>query len=134
MTPRASRPTPVIVLADDEPTLRLLVGDYLVALGCRVRTAGDGHAALALADDAVDLALLDYRLPGLNGISVAHRWRAGGHRFPIILLTGMDRPLVATAIGSLGNLRLLQKPASLTALRQEIEWCLAEPWRDRRAS
>ena len=66
----ATRPTMVpamstILVVDDEPHIREVVGSYLVREGHEVRYAGDGDAALASAlEDEPDLIVLDVMLPG----------------------------------------------------------------------
>ncbi len=58
--------------------------------GLRVSVAGDGPAGLAIArDDPPDLVILDWMLPGLDGLEVCRRLRAAGP-VPIIMLTAKE--------------------------------------------
>ena len=76
-----------ILIVDDEPTIVEVVGLYLQREGFRVITAADGHAALRAVElQRPDLVVLDLMLPGLGGLEVTRRLRAGG-ALPIIVLT-----------------------------------------------
>lgn len=78
-----------IVVVDDEPDLRLSVQDYLQRQGYRVSVA-DGAAALRalLANEAVDLVILDVRMPGEDGIAVARQLRSASP-IGIIMVTSL---------------------------------------------
>ena len=78
-----------MLVVDDEPTIAEVVSRYLQRAGYEVRTAEDGHDALAMATDRQpDLVVLDLMLPGLNGLEVMRRLRdLDRDRLPIILLT-----------------------------------------------
>jgi two-component system response regulator ResD len=76
-----------ILIVDDEPTIVEVVGLYLQREGFRVLSAGDGVSALEIVEQQrPDLVVLDLMLPGLGGLEVARRLRAGG-TLPIIMLT-----------------------------------------------
>jgi DNA-binding response OmpR family regulator len=80
-----------ILVVDDEPHIREVVGSYLVREGHEVRYAGDGDAALASAlDDEPDLIVLDVMLPGRSGFDVLRELRTAGRRSAVILLTARD--------------------------------------------
>lgn len=76
-----------ILVVDDEPQIREIVGLYLERAGFQVRLAGDGPAALqALTAALPDLVILDVMLPGVDGLEITRRLRSEGST-PIILLT-----------------------------------------------
>jgi DNA-binding response OmpR family regulator len=76
-----------ILVVDDEPQIREIVGLYLERAGFQVRLAGDGPAALqALTAALPDLVVLDVMLPGVDGLEITRRLRSEGST-PIILLT-----------------------------------------------
>ncbi len=80
-----------ILVVDDEPHIREIVGSYLVREGHEIRYAGDGDAALAAAmDREPDLIILDVMLPGRSGFDVLRELRAAGGRSAVILLTARD--------------------------------------------
>lgn len=79
---------PVVMVVDDEPELRTLLGEYFGRHGFEVRTAEDAAAARTLvAAGAPALAVLDVNMPGENGLSLA-RWLREAHpRVGIVMLT-----------------------------------------------
>jgi PAS domain S-box-containing protein len=81
----------VILLIEDEPTIRTLVTEELESAGYRVLTAADGQAGLRwLQSDArVDLLLTDVGLPGgLNGRQVADAGRVSRPGLKVLFITG----------------------------------------------
>ncbi len=81
--------TRVLIIEDDEAILRFLRRG-LTYEGYIVDAAADGHAGLVTARDfPPDLVILDWMLPGLDGLEVCRRLRAGGP-VPILMLTAKD--------------------------------------------
>ncbi len=79
-----------ILLVDDDPRLRELVGLALERAGFVVITAADGQLALThAAREAPDLVVLDVGLPELDGFEVCRRIRARSD-VPILFLTARD--------------------------------------------
>ena len=58
-----------ILIADDDPTIRTILQSALVRLGYRVEIAADGDLAWAAlqAPEAPELAILDWKMPGMTG-------------------------------------------------------------------
>jgi DNA-binding response OmpR family regulator len=76
-----------ILVVDDDPDLRALLGDYLTREGFEVAKAEDGVAMDAcLAARQADLAILDLMLPGEDGLALTRRLRAHTD-MPIIMLS-----------------------------------------------
>jgi two-component system response regulator MprA len=81
--------TRILIIEDDEAIQRFLRRG-LTYEGYNVDSATDGQAGLALArDHPPDLVVLDWMLPGLDGLEVCRRLRAGGP-VPILMLTAKD--------------------------------------------
>lgn len=77
----------LILVIDDEPRIVKLARDYLEKGGYQVLTAGDGSAALMLAQQQKpDLVVLDLNLPGMDGLEVCKQLRRTSD-VPIIMLT-----------------------------------------------
>jgi DNA-binding response OmpR family regulator len=77
----------LVLVVDDEPTVREVVSRYLELGGYRVAVAEDGPTALELAAELVpDLVVLDLMLPGMDGLEVCRRLRDIS-QVPILLLT-----------------------------------------------
>jgi DNA-binding response OmpR family regulator len=78
---------PRVLVVDDEPTVREVVGDYLRRDGFVVHEAADGAEALAaVAGFRPDLVVLDLMLPAVPGLDVLRDLRSGS-AIPVILLT-----------------------------------------------
>jgi two-component system OmpR family response regulator len=76
-----------ILVVDDDPDIRLLLGDYLRKNGYRATTVPDGAAMRkTLARDPVDLLVLDIMLRGEDGLSLCRSVR-GDSNLPVIMLT-----------------------------------------------
>jgi two-component system phosphate regulon response regulator PhoB len=79
-----------ILVVEDEPAIQTLIATNLKRAGYSVVTALDGETALRLVNEALpDLILLDWMLPGMNGLELARRLRADprSRLVPIIMLT-----------------------------------------------
>jgi two-component system, OmpR family, response regulator len=79
---------PHVVALDDDAGIRSLIVDYLAQNDLRVTAVSSGRELVAvLARDAVDLIVLDLRLPGEDGMQIAQKLRAES-AIPILMLTG----------------------------------------------
>jgi two-component system OmpR family response regulator len=77
-----------VLVADDEPAMRLLCRVNLPLAGFDVAEAADGESALALLrSERFDLALLDVMMPGVNGFAVAERLREERAELPVVFLS-----------------------------------------------
>lgn len=78
-----------MLVAEDEPRLAALLGQSLSEAGWDVDVVTDGRAAYsaALGDGSYDVLLLDWMLPGLEGVTVCRRLREVGVRTPVLMLT-----------------------------------------------
>lgn len=84
---KSTVPAARVLVVDDEPMVREVVGSYLEHDGHTVVATGDGAAALhELAHEPFDLVVLDLMLPTVDGISVLREVRATSE-VPIIVLT-----------------------------------------------
>jgi DNA-binding response OmpR family regulator len=81
---------PHILIVDDDPDLRSMVCEYLGHNDLRVSAAGSGGEMFRLFDaQAIDLVLLDLKLPGEDGMQLARTLRERA-TVPIVLLTGRN--------------------------------------------
>ena len=79
-----------ILIIEDDPAILKLLQRGLAYEGYTVDTAVDGRSGLAAArDHQPDLVILDWMLPGMDGLEVCHRLRTGGS-LPILMLTAKD--------------------------------------------
>ncbi len=110
-----------ILVVDDDPQLRSLVGLALDRAGFAVVTAADGQAALMqAAREAPDLIVLDQGLPELDGLEVCRRIRAKSE-VPIIFLTARDDELDRVLGLELGADDYVTKPFSPRELVARIK-------------
>ena len=79
----------ILIIEDDQAILKLLQRGFAYE-GYTVDVATDGRTGLSLARDrSPDLVVLDWMLPGMDGLEVCHRLRTGG-TMPILMLTAKD--------------------------------------------
>jgi two-component system, OmpR family, response regulator len=77
-----------ILAVDDDPSVRKMISDYLTDNELRVTALASGREiAEVMARDTIDLVVLDWRLPGEDGMEIARNLRRESH-IPIIMLTG----------------------------------------------
>src|SRR5260370_21764868 len=82
-----------VVVVDDDPGARLLVGRALEVVGFQVITAADGKSALSQFHlYPADCVVLDVVMPGMNGFDVCRALRAlpGSRHVPILMQTSLD--------------------------------------------
>ncbi len=103
-----------VLLVEDDPDIRNTLQWILEQDGFRVRSAGDGPAALAaLEQDCPDVAVVDIGIPGMDGYEVARQVRQRNGRQPyLIALTGYGRPGDRQAALDAGFDSHLTKPIS----------------------
>ena len=79
-----------ILVIEDDPAILKVLRRGLAYEGYLVDTATDGRSGLLMArDNPPDLVVLDWMLPGMDGLEVCHRLRTGGE-VPILMLTAKD--------------------------------------------
>ncbi len=80
-----------VLVVDDDERIAAAVRRALIYEGYEVDVAADGANALAQARDALpDVVVLDWMLPGLDGVEVCRRLRAADESLPILMLTARD--------------------------------------------
>jgi DNA-binding NarL/FixJ family response regulator len=112
-----------VLLAEDQTIVRRGIVT-LLALTADIRVvaeAADGEEALRLSEEtAVDVAILDIRMPKLSGIEVLAHWRRSAVNIPVILLTTFDEdPLFLEAVQA-GAHGFLLKDVSLERLSEAV--------------
>jgi DNA-binding response OmpR family regulator len=101
----------LILLVDDEPSIRQLARLYLEREGFAVQEARDGEAALAAAAKLQPaLVVLDVMLPRLDGFEVCRRLRADHNEAAVLMLTARDEDIDKILGLELGADDYLTKP------------------------
>jgi two-component system response regulator AtoC len=109
---------PVLLVADDDPVVRDFLAEVLVREGYRVRTAGGGEECVQLAGtEPFDLALVDLRMPDLDGIDVLKRLAVVQPGVPVLILTAFATMETAIDAIQAGAWDYLSKPLRV----EEIE-------------
>ncbi len=112
-----------VLLVDDEPTVRTLLGETLGSLGLAVIEAADGAAALRVLDSAarVDMLVSDVGLPGgLNGRQLADRARVLRPGLPVLLITGYAEAAVLGEGMLEAGMEVVTKPFSMAVLGRRV--------------
>ena len=100
-----------ILIVDDEPFNLELLAQELRDLGYDVARARDGVEALARAERyRPDLVLLDYMMPGMNGLEVLEELRKGESDVPVVMITAHGSIDVAVQAMKLGAYDFIPKP------------------------
>jgi two-component system nitrogen regulation response regulator NtrX len=116
-----------VLIIDDEPNIRRMVGALLDAEGYEVREAPDGSQGIARAAEAEpDIVLLDLMMPGeLDGMAVLTRLRERYPGLPVVMMSGRAGLSDAVKATKLGASNFLEKPLSpegvLLALGSALE-------------
>ncbi len=127
-------PNARILIVDDERTLRRTLGRKLIHLGYRVTEAASGPEALEhISRQEFDLALLDMKMPGMDGIEVLEAARPLAPDTVFIILTAYGTLDSAIAAIRQGAYDYLLKPSPLDEIVQAVESGLAERQRQQRA-
>jgi DNA-binding response OmpR family regulator len=79
----------ILLVEDDRKAARLLAGG-LEEEGFRVVVAHSAQEAAAHALTQFDMAVIDWMMPGKDGVALCAEWRQAGHRLPILMLTARD--------------------------------------------
>ncbi|MDY6832960.1 MAG: response regulator [Thermodesulfobacteriota bacterium] len=114
--------TASVLLVDDEEAFAASNAKLLSNRGYDVRTALDGETALqVLAENAVDVTVLDVRMPGMDGISLLTEIKKRYPLVEVIMLSGQATFEAAVEGLKLGASDYLMKPCQITDLIGKIE-------------
>lgn len=123
-----------ILVVEDEENVRQGLEEILTRAGYRVSGAGSGEEALNLAgSDRFDLAVLDLKLKGIDGIAVLKKLRQISPGTVVIVLTAHASLETAVEALRLGAHDYLFKPSSAAELQESVQRGLSErkaKWQD----
>lgn len=121
-----------ILLVEDDDSNAAYALEALKLLNCHVRLARTGRDAVDFARDGhFDLILMDYRLPGINGLQAVRLIRlrescCAAPRVPVVMVTASVMCAEVDCYFSAGVNDVLAKPFSLTQLAGVVDrWCVA---------
>jgi signal transduction histidine kinase len=101
---------PNVLLVDDEPSIRLTMGEFLKRAGYSVLTAPDYDSAVIHNAEDLDVAVIDINLPGKSGIQLLQKLCATEIYVPVIMITGEPNLSVIPEIVRAGAYDFIPKP------------------------
>ncbi len=126
MSTRTS-PQPIIYVIDDDASVRESLSSLLRSTGMRVAVFASALEFLAHPVlEPLACAVLDVRMPGLDGLALQDRLSAMGRQLPIIFITGHGEVPLAVRAMRAGAIDFLNKPFSDTDLLQAIDLALSQ--------
>jgi CheY-like chemotaxis protein len=109
-----------VLVVEDDDDARDALALILASQGYELETAGDGGAAIAIAQDFhPDVLICDWRLPGMDGVSVA-RIIQGIEPIPVIFVTAHSVPDLRQRARDLRVHAYLPKPIDVGRLRNAL--------------
>jgi DNA-binding response OmpR family regulator len=109
-----------VLLAEDDEAISAPLTRALRREGYDVALAQTGPDALAAAQEDADVLVLDLGLPGMDGLEVCRRLRAGGSRLPVLVLTARAAELDAVVGLDAGADDYVTKPFRLGELLARV--------------
>ena len=122
------KPTPRVLVIEDDDTARVTMGDILEGMGLQVTLATRGEHGLDLLEQHPDVALVltDVVMPGMDGIAVLERIRAEHPSIPVVIMTAFASVSKAVTAMRLGAVDYLEKPLQLGELRGTVNRVLQQ--------
>lgn len=101
---------PNVLLVDDEPAIRLTMGEFLKRAGYTVLSAADYESAVTHKADNLDVAIIDINLPGKSGVDLLQKLQSAEIYIPVIMITGEPNLSVIPEIVRAGAYDFIAKP------------------------
>jgi CheY-like chemotaxis protein len=112
----------IVMVVDDNDDFRLAVCERLEKMGMKILEAENGEAAaLQLKKNHIDLMILDYKMPKMNGLELIEWLQNTQRHVPIIFVSGDINGFVREKVKEAGVFAILEKPCSLSALSLKIQ-------------
>jgi len=118
-----------ILVIDDSSLMRVLVRDYLEHAGFEVEDwlpMSVTEIPERIEVSKPDLILTDFRMPGVNGLSVVQAAQRTDATLPVVILTALREPETEVRLLKFGVKRILHKPISPEDLAQVLKEVLPE--------
>src|SRR5688572_22627790 len=116
-----------VLIVEDEPALARNIASFLGGCGFEVRTAASGEDALReLESFKPDVILLDFNLPGMNGLKAFEHMRDIDPRVKVVMMTGHASVELAVEAMKAGAYDFVTKPISLSKLRLMLDKLTSE--------
>lgn len=106
-----------ILVADDEEDFRIIFSDILKKMGYQVRTVQNGLEAISVIENQpVDIALIDFKMPGMSGIELLKEIKLRTPQIEVIVITGMGTIDSAVEAMKSGAYDYITKPVNFEEL------------------
>jgi len=116
-----------VLLVEDDVELEALMGSYLARDGLAVRTAHSGSSALRLLENMQPkVAVLDFRLPDMNGVELSQKIRQHLPNLPIIMMSGAIGSMEHDLLEKIGVRVFVNKPVPLRSLLRAVMQLMQE--------
>ena len=116
-----------VLLVDDEKDFLDIMSERMEARGMTVKTAESADQALKILEkESFDAIVMDFKMPGMDGIQALKNIKTQKPELQIILLTGYATVEKTVEAMKIGATDLLEKPADLEALAAKIKQAKAE--------
>ena len=111
-----------VLVVDDEALIRWSVGTALESAGYEVLEAPDGAAARVQAAEssAIDFAVLDLRLPDIDGVTLLEEIRSSHPECRFLIMTAFRSPALASRL-ALADVPIVDKPFSIPDLVHTVD-------------
>lgn len=118
-----------VLVVDDDALFRESLQQNLVEAGFDVSGFADGRSLLQHLEKGgrAGLILLDWRMPGMNGIEVLRRLRDSGEPIPVIFLTALSDQMYEEAALIGGAVDFVEKSRSFAILKRRIDLIMRGP-------
>jgi FixJ family two-component response regulator len=112
---------PLVVVVDDDESIREALPDLLGELGFEVRAFASGEAFLGSTSvSEAKCLLLDIAMPGMTGPDVQRELKKRGSNVPIIFITALREESIRKRVIEQGAVDVVLKPFNETALREGL--------------
>jgi DNA-binding response OmpR family regulator len=128
MSDPSASSNPSVLVVDDDPDIRANMEDVLSAFGYRVDLAPDGESASELAArNLYDVALVDLRMPGIDGVELYQRIKRIQAGVAVFLITAFAETERARTATEAGAWEIIPKPLDVARLLESIRGALRRP-------
>jgi two-component system, NtrC family, response regulator AtoC len=121
---RDEMPERRVLVGEDDRSVRDVLAQFLTEEGYQVVTASSGQESLDLLtsveSERPDLALLDIKMPGMDGITILQRMLDQGVDVPVILMTSYTTASLAIKAMQMGAADYLTKPFNLNEVISDV--------------
>ncbi|WP_158971496.1 ATP-binding protein [Paraglaciecola sp. L3A3] len=118
-----------VLVVDDDSNQRQLMNDLLKPLGFAVLQAADARTGMGiLANNEINLVILDVRMPEIDGWTMAKQIREDGYKMPVLMISANARDAETNLAADGNHNGYMAKPVNLDALLGKIGALLSIQW------